>query len=187
MADLTRNVRFLLWREGVAREKWWSKLAEWLGCPETRAAEILEGYVGPSTLTSKEKKSLAAATGMQSDELSADLVRKNAVNVFAENVRFLIGTLPHGAKKEFAAKVGVDATTVSRWIGSAQRPGKKKINELCRFFGLPAGTNLDTEPIFLGLDPVSESQIRNWVSDKVKQMDGKMLREIYPALKRLLK
>ena len=152
-----------------------------------RAEELLEGYGVTVSLTAKEKKMLAASTGLKPEDLSADLLRKNAINVFAENIRHLAGTLPHGVKKEFAAKVGVDATTVSRWIGGAQRPGKKKLNEICRYFGLPAGTDLDADAIFLGLDPVSEAQVRSWIFEKIEQMDGKTMKEIYPALKRLLK
>ena len=187
MVDLGTNLRFLLWKEGVGCRDWARNLAEKLGCPLARAEELLEGYGEIVSLTAKEKKVLAASTGLELDDLSADLLRKNAVNVFAENVRHLVGTLPHGMKKEFAAKVGVDATTVSRWIGGAQRPGKKKLEEICRYFGLPAGTDLDADAIFLGLDPVSEAQVRSWISEKIDQMDGKTLREIYPALKRLLK
>jgi transcriptional regulator with XRE-family HTH domain len=187
MADLTRNVRFLLWKNGIAQEEWGRKLAEWLGCPERRAEELLEGYGGTSSLTSKEKKALAAATGLQPEDLSADLLRTNAVNVFAENVCYLVGSLPHGAKKEFAKKIGVDATTVSRWIASAHRPGKKKIDELCRYFGLPAGTNLDVDAIFLSSGPVSESQMRRWIVENIESIDGKNLREIFPSLRRLLR
>lgn len=187
MVDLGTNLRFLLWKEGVGRRDWVSKLAEKLGCPISRAEELLEGYGETVYLTVKERKALFAATGLQPEDLSADLLRKNTVNVFAENIRHLVGTLPHGMKKEFAAKTRVDATTVSRWIGGAQRPGRKKQDEICRYFGLPAGTDLDTDAIFLGLDPISEAQVRSWISDKIEKMDGKTLREIYPALKRLLK
>jgi len=138
-------------------------------------------------LTSKEKKALEKATGLAPEELSGDLLEKHDGDVLVENIRHLIDGLPHGQKKEFAAKLGVDVTTVSRWLGGAQRPTRKKLEAIARYFGLPQGTDLDSDPIFLWTDPISESQIKSWITEKIQQMEGKTLREIFPVLRRLLK
>lgn len=187
MFEVQANLRFLLWKEGIGRNDWARTLANWIGCPETRAEEFLEGHGTAFSLTSKEKKSIAAKIGIQPEDLSMDLLEKNNFNVLAENIRHLVGTLPHGLKKQFASTLGVDATTISRWINHGQRPTKKKMDDICHYFGLSAGTNLETDPIFLRVDPISESQMRSWISEKINQVDGKTLREIFPALKRLLK
>ena len=187
MADFGRNIRYLLWTEGLERRYWGRKLAEWLDCPIQRAEDLLESYGESLSWTGKEKKVLTSATGLAPKDLSGDLLEKRGVNILAENIRHLIDTLPHGQKQEFAAKLGVDVTTVSRWIGSAQKPTKKKLEEICRFFGLPAGTNLETEAVFLWTDPISESQLKGWISERIEQMDARTLREIFPALKRMLK
>jgi transcriptional regulator with XRE-family HTH domain len=180
-----RNIRYLLWKEGAERKDWRSILAEWLGCSLQRAGDLLEGE--GEALTSKEKKALEKATGLAPEDLSGNLLEKQSVNILVENIRNLIDGLPHGQKKEFAAKLGVDVTTVSRWIGGAQRPTKKKLEEIGKYFGLPPGTDLDSEAIFLWTEPISESQIKSWITENIQQMNGRTLREIFPALRRLLK
>jgi len=185
MDRLKRNIRYLLWKEGTERKDWPSKLAERLGCPLQRAEDLLEGE--GKNLTPKEKKALEKATGLAPEEFSGNLLEKHDVDILVENIRHLIDGLPHGQKKEFAAKLGVDVTTVSRWIGGAQRPTKKKLEEIGKYFGLPPGTDLDSEAIFLWTEPISESQMKSWITETILRVDGKTLREIYPALRRLLK
>ena len=185
MEGVGRNIRYLLWKEGVERNEWPSKLAEWLGCPLKRAEDLLEGHGAPLLL--KEKKALANATPLSLEELSGNLLEKHDVDILIENIRHLIKGLPHGKKKEFAAKLGVDVTTVSRWISGAQRPTKKKLEEIGRYFGLPYGTTLDSEPIFLWTEPISESQMKSWLTETIEQVDGKSLRDVFPALRRLLR
>ena len=185
MEGLKRNIRYLLGKGGAAPKEWPSRLVGWLGIPLPRAEDLLEGEGGE--LTAKEKKALANVTGLSPEDFYADLLEKQGVNILVENIRHLINGLPHGQKKEFAAKLEVDVTTVSRWIGGAQRPTKKKLEEIGKYFGLPPGTDLDSEPIFLWTEPISESQMKSWIIDTIQQTDGKTLREIFPALRRLLK
>ena len=99
----------------------------------------------------------------------------------------MIDGLPHGQKKELAGKLRVDVTTVSRWISGVQRPTKKKVEEIGKYFGLPPETALDSDAIFLWTEPISESQMKFWVMEKIQGMDQKALREIFPALRKLLK
>jgi len=185
MDRLKRNISYLLWKEGADRKDWPSKLAEWLGCPLQRAEDLLKGE--GEDLTSKEKRALEKATGLAPEGLSGDLLEKHGEDILVENIRHLIDGLPHGQKKEFAAKLGVDVTTVSRWVGGAQRPTKKKLEEIGKYFGLPPGTDLHSEVIFLWTDPVSETQMKSWLMEQIQHIDGKTLREVFPALRRLLK
>ncbi len=185
MDRLKRNIRYLLWKECADRKDWPSKLAKWLRCSLQRAEELLEG--NGEALTSKEKKALEKETKLAPEDLSGDLLEKHDVDILVKNIRHLIDGLPHGQKKEFAAKLGVDVTTVSRWIGGAQRPTKKKLGEIGKYFGLPTGTDLDSEAIFLWTDPVSETQMKYWLMEQIQQVDGKTLREVFPAMRKLLK
>ena len=185
MDRLVRNIRYLLWKEGAERKDWQPKLAEWLGCSLQRAEELLEG--NGKALIPKEKKTLEKETRLAPEDLSGNLLEKQSLDILVENIRHLIDGLPHGQKKEFAAKLGVDVTTVSRWIAGAQRPTKKKLEAIGKYFGLPPGTDLDSEAIFLWTEPISESQMKNWITERIQQVDGKTLREVFPALKRLLK
>lgn len=185
MDEFQKNIRYLLWKRGADHKDWQSKLAEWLGCSLERAEELLEG--NGEALTSKEKKALEKESRFAPEELSGDLLNKLGEDILVENIRHLINGLPHGKKKEFAAKLGVDVTTVSRWIAGAQRPTKKKVEEIGRYFGLPRGTNLDSDAIFLWDEPISESQMKSWIAEQIQHVDGKTLREVFPALRRLLK
>jgi len=184
MQVLKRNIRYLLWKGGADRKEWPSRLAGWLACPIPWANALLEGEGGE--LTAKERKALGNETGLSPEDLLGDLLEKQGVDILVENIRHLLNGLPHGQKKEFAQSLGVDVTTVSRWLGGAQRPTKKKLEEIEKYFGLPPGTNLVSEPIFLWTEPISESQIKSWITDTIQQTDVKTLREIFPALRRLL-
>ncbi len=185
MDGVTRNISYLLWKEGEERRNWETRLSVWLGCSPERAADLLEG--NGETLTVKEGEILAQKTGLKIGELSGDLLAVHGVNILTENIRHLIDTLPHGQKKKFAAKLGIDVTTVSRWLNGTQRPTKKKLKQICNYFGLPPDTDLEAEDVFLWTRPIGESQIKNWISEKVAQLDGKTLREMYPTLKRLFR
>jgi transcriptional regulator with XRE-family HTH domain len=185
MDGLERNIRYLLWKEGAERKDWPLKLAGWLSCPLLRAEPLLEGHW--EALTPKEKKALAKATGLALGNLTGNMIETQGVDVFVENIRHLLNSLPHGQKKEFAGKLGVDVTTVSRWISGVQRPTKKKVEEIGKYFGLPPGIDLVSDEIFLWTEPISESQMRNWIIETIRQTEGKTLREIFPALRKLFK
>jgi transcriptional regulator with XRE-family HTH domain len=184
MDGLERNLRYLLWKEGVDRKNWPSKLAEWLGCPRQRAEDLLEGH--EDVPTPKEMKALAHATGLALHDLSRNLLEKRNVDILAENIRFLINSLPHGQKKEFAAKLGVDVTTVSRWISGSQRPTKKKLAEIGKYFSIPSRVNLGSDELFLWTEPIGENQMKSWIAERIRQINGETLRDIFPALRRLL-
>lgn len=185
MDGVAKNIRYLLWKEGEERKNWETRLSAWLGCSLERAVDLLEE--DGESLTAKEGEILAQKTGLKIEELSGDLLAVHGVDVYTENIRHLINTLPHGQKKKFAAKLGIDVTTVSRWLNGAQRPTKTKLKKICNFFGLPPEANLEADAVFLWTGPIGESQIKNWISDKIERLDEKTLREIFPALRRLLK
>src|SRR4030067_2365162 len=174
MDRVARNIRYLLWKEGGEREHWGVKPSSWLGCTLERATARVEGEGKP--LTAKEGELLARKAGLEAGELSGDLPTAHQVDILAENIRFLINTLPHGEKKKFAAKLVIDVTTVSRWINGTQRPTRTKLRQIGNYFGLPPDTNLQDEEVFLWTGPIGESQIKSWISDRVAQLDGKTLR-----------
>lgn len=185
MNKVTRNIRYLLWKQGEERGSWEAKLSSWLGCTLERAIALLDGECKP--LAAKEGELLSRLAGLKPGELSGDIPADQEVDILTENIRFLISTLPHGEKKKFAEKLGIDVTTVSRWTRGTQRPTKKKSKQISNYFGLPPDTDLEVEEVFLWTEPIGESQIKSWISERVAQLDGKTLREMYPALKRLFK
>ena len=94
--------------------------------------------------------------------------------------------LPHGEKKRFAEKIGVDATTISRWRKGAQKPTGKKITAILDYFNLPESTDLSREPLFLTNMPIGEAETKQWLHEKIDDLDGETLMSLLPALIRLL-
>lgn len=183
---LGQNLLYLLWRENVDRMRWREELAAWLGCDLRRAEDLLEGR--DSELRPGERKALAKKTGFDPKMLrTQNLVTDENVHILRENLRYLIESLPHGRKKEFAKSVGVDAATVSRWHGGTLRPGKAKLLAICRYFGCPSGTDLARDPLFLATEPVGENQMRTWLRGELEGLDAATLRQMFPALARLLR
>jgi len=183
--NLALNIRFLLWREGVRRDEWGGKLAKLLGSDIHRAQEVLGGRVD---LQPKEIALIAKAYKLGGNKLrTQSLVSEEKVDVLSANIRHLIDGLAHGQRRQFAAELGVDVTTVSRWSTASQRPTKTKLKRICNYFGLPVATNLEGDPIFLSLDPVTGSEVRSWLHEQIDGLDADTLRNLFPALQRLLK
>jgi len=186
MPDLCLNVRFLLWKKGVARAEWASKLAALLGWSDDAAELFLTGESG--ALGDKELKSLARFGGVAEGDLTAkDLLAAANLDLFHANLSFLIDLLPHGEKKRFAEKLGVDATTISRWKNGAQKPTKRKLTAILRYFGLQDETDLSSVPVFLSAGPVGTVETRNWLHVRIDRLDAEILQGLFPALSRLVR
>lgn len=186
MHDLSLNARFILWKQDVPRAEWASKLSALLGWSEATAESFL---VRSSTvLSAKEAAALARFGGVsEADLASKDLLVAAKLDLFHENISFLMDLLPHGEKKRFADKLGVDATTISRWRNGTQKPTRRKLPVIVRQFGLPDGTNLLVEPVFLSAGPIGVEEMRNWLHARIEKTDGDVLRGLFPAFARLLK
>ncbi len=186
MSPFATNIRYILWRSGAARDQWASRLAELLGCEPSRAEAVLAGTV--EALLPEEQKKLAHRLKVSVKELSSPgLLTSREVDILGENIRYLVNTLPYGKKKEFAAQLGIDVTTVSRWVGGLQRPTRAKFGRIARFFSLPAGVDLGADPIFLSMEPVSELEMKARLHEAIDNLDGETLRTLYPVLARLVK
>jgi transcriptional regulator with XRE-family HTH domain len=186
MNYLSQNLKYLLLEKGVERSDWIKSLASSLGCDERRAQGILKGQ--PGTLSQREMEVLAHFAEIDFEKLaSEDLIEARKVDVFALNLSFLLERLPHGKKKHLAENLGVDQTTISRWGNGTQRPTKKKIRALADYFSLPKTMDLEKEPIFLSTMPIGEAETKQWLKERIDELDRETLRELVPALIMLLK
>jgi len=177
------NVRFLLWSRGIKHATWSRQVAEWAGCDLARAEELLQGE-SPSAA---ELERLARVLEVPDEELRLGRLFDSArVDVLEKNIEHLLGALAHGEQKQLAAALNVTETTVSRWKNGVQQPPTATRELLCRYFGKPAGTDLTTEPLFLDPTPHSEQGMRDRLENYIRQMSVRTLRELYPALERLL-
>lgn len=175
------NLRFLLWRHGVPRNRWVEQTRSWAGCDLRRAATLL----GKGDLHEAEAKAIADATHVSAEEIRfARLVADGGTDILRENLRYLVRNLERGRKKALASELGVHATTISRWCSGKQHPEKATLLALSRHFGLRS--DLETDPVFLSLSPVSIAARKTWLHDRIDGLDAETLAALFPALERLL-
>ncbi|MEZ5583616.1 MAG: helix-turn-helix transcriptional regulator [Candidatus Competibacteraceae bacterium] len=180
---VTRNLRFLLWNGGSKRKQWANHLADWLGGDVSRAVQLLQGRILPNAI---ELHRLADHTGRtQEDILFANLVAE--VSILGENLRYLIDGPKRGRKKALAEALGIKPITLSRWLAGKQIPARKHLLAMQAYFGLPAGTDLETLPLFLELSPVGGLEQREWLHRQIDGLDEETLRQLFPALEKLLR
>lgn len=182
------NTRFLLWRMGVPREQWqpWLEARTGLGSDITR--ELLEGRLADERVGVATLLELARAFTQEDGGESlrySDLPRENG-SVLAENLRHLFGSLDHGGKKVAAGELGIDPTTVSRWLAGKSEPQSPALQRIASYFGIPAGADLRTEPVFLSLQPVSVAELKRWMHARIEELSTDEFRQLLPALRRML-
>ena len=183
MDNLAINIAYMLWNKKVARGDWVRVVASWAGTDERRAEQLLRG----ASATNEEKERLRKSTGAGPQVLRKEsLVERNKVEVFVENLQYLIHGVRKGGKQALATRLGVHATTVSAWLAGKQKPEKKHQVALVRYFGLPPGTDLSSDAVFLGLSPIAEIERKRWLRDRIQELDVDALNKLFPALEKLL-
>lgn len=184
MENTSVNLRFLLWKMNQDRRAWPELVGKCVECDAPRTEELLRG----DRLRKDEVLRLAKHAGVSARDLTAKdlLARAKGVDVLRENLRCLIGGLERGEKHAFAAAVGVHATTVSAWLSGKQRAERTNLASVTRYFRLPAGTDLEREPLFLSTLPVAEVARKRWLKERIDALDAAGLQEMFPALAKLL-
>ena len=185
---ISNNLRLTLWRQGIPRTQWvrWIAARCELGPDQVRA--VVGGSATDDQVGDTECSQLARAIGLASEVETlrfADMVGAEC-NVLRENLTYLMNALGRGGKKALAAKFCVDPTTISRWLNGTSQPNEATLRQLATYFGVSAGTDLRRDPVFLSLDPVALSERRQWLVSRLESLSADELRDLYPALRRLL-
>jgi transcriptional regulator with XRE-family HTH domain len=149
------NVRFILWTRKVARQRWETWLASQSGIPEDVCKKLVRGTAPDADLSNSHLRALADSLGLDVETLRHSNLLRDRRHVTAENLRFLFRSLGHGGKKSIAATLRIAPTTVSRWLNGTYEPQPASLRQLVSEFGLPADTNLQEDPIFLSIEPIS--------------------------------
>lgn len=185
--QVSLNVRFFLWRREVPREEWTLWLSQRTSLAREVIWRLISGELEDAKLNDSQLGELAASLSIDDAEglRFSDTVHEHA-NVLQENLRYLFGSLEHGRKKTLAKEMGVDPTTISRWLNGAYPPQTPSLGRLVSCFGLPEGTNLREDPVFLSAEPVAVLERRKLVRERIDALSEKEFRELYPALRRLL-
>jgi transcriptional regulator with XRE-family HTH domain len=185
---LSRNTRFLLWKQEIPRDQWATWLEARLSWSATRIKELVRGQLDDSRLGYEEVSELSGLFEMNADEQDLryrDLVTERC-DILRENLTYLIDSLERGGKKLLAEALSIDPTTVSRWLNGSFAPNKLTLTSLSSYFGLPLGTDLTRDPVFLSVDPIAEAEQRQWVATHLKDLSAEEFRLLYPAFRRLL-
>ena len=182
---ISKNVRLLLWQQQVPRSDWVRHLASKL--PPIWGAQNVDRLLGGRELGNLEISDIAIALEIVEEQLRwEDILSTSSVDVLKENLSYLLGSLEHGGKKKIAADLSIDPTTISRWLSGVITPQGSTLKRLSNYFGLAAETDLRKSAVFLSVEPVSLPERRRWLNQQIEALSGNELRELYPALQRIL-
>ena len=186
MTSLSINVRFLLWSRKIARKEWEAWLVNRTKFPRDTCKRLIRGTLQDVEISGPQLRALADALGVNKDDLQSANLPNDRAHVLSENLRFLFSNLGHGGKKSVAVKLDIDPTTVSRWLSGAYEPQPASLRQIASEFGLPSGTNLHKDPIFLSAEPIAVNERRHWLTQRINALPTNELKELFPALHRLL-
>lgn|GEM_PF-1333385 len=182
------NVLYDLWsrdmRSGTDlgdRGHWQRVLQQMTGWPQ---AKVL-AFLSTGSADDEDVRRLADALAIDEETLRYRLMADDE-DVLGENVRYLLSTLKHGEKGALANAIGVDRSTISKWLKGAHPPDKANQRALNSFFGLPLDTDLQKEPIFVSFRPLTLRQRREQLRIAIEDVSDDTLRALLPALEKLL-
>lgn len=95
-------------------------------------------------------------------------------------------TAPPGAKKQIAETAEVHPSTISRWL-KGQVPERSARIAIRDYFGLSLADDLIEIPLFLRLEPVTVAEKREWVRQRLQDMQTVEFSGLWPALEKMLR
>lgn len=191
--QVSLNVRYLLWKDNRDKDPqtWPDLLLERLKTPYPRSQRLpwpdeqIVNFLKGQSASDQQIKELAEAFTLEEEDLRyGDFVADSGQDIFTENIRYLFN-LSHGFKAKVAEELGVNKSTITGWAGGT-RPQQETLKKITRYFGLSWEDDLETTPIFLSYEPVSDAARRQWIVERVKSLSPSELSEIFPALKKIL-
>lgn len=175
------NIRYFLFKQReAAREKWADKLHDLLGVSKERAEELLVH----GQFSVEELKEFSKLVGHDEFVAVDSPYFEENVDVLLENVRFLAKSI---GQKKLADKIEVSKDTVSRWCRNVQKITQKHLDSIHHRLRLPSNVDLNNEPVFLFLTPFDDKRRKEWINEKINNLDPGTLSDLFPALEKLLK
>lgn len=206
MVDISLNLRFLLWQDEISSlqklekpsqwterlSKWSRRLADWAECDASRAEALIKGV----EISQTELENIKQNKRFNEDEfmilINTNLLQVNfefrnkSLDIWQENVLFLLTKLEHGEKTRLAELLNINSANLSKWNKRVHVPEKKYKSKIQQYFNLSNQIDLEQEPLFLSLDPISIQEQKLWLCQKIQEIPEKSLQDFFPALKRLL-
>jgi transcriptional regulator with XRE-family HTH domain len=186
--SISLNVRFRLQQKQIPRDKWGDWLSKRLPDDANWLAKFVRGEIQDRHIGQEQLGRLSVLFGLGEDgeELRFQDFLPDDCNVLLENINYLVDGLEHGGKRTLASELGVDPTTVSRWLSGKIEPSGTTRSALASYFNLPPNTDLRTDPVFLSVEPISIYDQRQWVKQRLDSMCREEFAPLYPALRRML-
>lgn len=192
---LRRNLQLECWRTTRELAAWPDVIADWLSGSDKRGADewtaarrIAEAFLSEAAaLSTDQVEAVSRSLHRDVQELIFDdWVSAEPGLVLRENVRRLLDNSGAPTKAELADRLEVSAATLSRWTGGQQEPDLRARRAIVSLFGLRSVEELEQVPLFLSYVPVTHAERVAWVQERVGEMRWDELRELFPALLRLL-
>jgi transcriptional regulator with XRE-family HTH domain len=148
---------------------------------------LANGELDDAVVTEEQLAAIAERFGLgEVEELRYSDFATERADVLRENLRYFFSSIEHGGKKALARALEIDPTTISRWLNGSYPPQGPTLGRLVSHFGLPEGTDLRKDPVFLSAEPLASLERRRQIHAAVDALSEREFRELYPALKRLL-
>lgn len=180
MESYLSNLLYLLWENEKNRSEWPGNLRKILGGDIEDMERILQGKV---RLSEEQMNRIAEYFSIEKTDLQLGCFLEKT-NILKENLSFLLDECED--KRTAREKLNVHTTTVSKWLGGVQVPSFTHVKRIKSVFGIQDETDLKSEPLFLSMEPVSDLGKKKWIKKNIDALTTQELRELYPALRRLL-
>ena len=106
--------------------------------------------------------------------------------MFRLNLEALLATHEYGSKGKLAEAVGVSRNAVSNWVKGKHPPTRPNLRGIAVFFGLPPGTDLWRQPLFVSYRPTTLRGRRARLIELLKELPDDRLQELLPAFETML-
>lgn len=196
MSYFADNLKVLLWKgKSDLSQRTYREYLDFVAIKCGLTPEHLRGILrDQETATASEQSSLCSYFGEYSDMLAAinydflfkDLVEQSGDELLRRNIQYLLGKIERGKNAGFVEKIGVNASTLTRWKQGKTKPDKYAQTEIAKYFGFRDTQELRSKFLFLDYEPVSEEQKKQECKTLIDNMSKEDFEAIFPALQKLL-
>lgn len=187
LPQLALNLRWIGRRAGKAPDQWAREIVRMTR--KTISSHRAVGLLHGADPTVAELAVLVDVTGFEKEELLSVPLYTRERPLFAQNLRHLVDSIPHGQGRVAASRVGITEGQLSRWKKWAdeRKPHQTNVRKLLKFHGMDPDIDLDDVPLFLSMEPISGYSQKAWLSARVQEMSPSEVAALYPALRKLLR
>ena len=151
---ISMNVRYLMWRKSIPRAEWQKWLTARTSLDAQTVRSLVSGALADERTSAEQVRQLGRAFELEDEgeNLRFAHLAGDSCDVLVENLKFLFDSLGRGGKKSLASELGVDPTTISRWLNGSYEPQVSTLHQIVTRLGLQPTTNLREDTVFLSAE-----------------------------------